>query len=178
MKREKSESLFEKAKEYFPGGVNSPVRAFRSVGGTPLFIEKGDGCHIWDADGNQFIDFCCSWGPLINGHNNKEVRTAIIEAVELGTTFGAPTRKENELAELILSNNRFIEKIRFVSSGTEAVMSALRLARGYTGKSVIIKFDGCYHGHVDSLLVNAGSGLSTFGISSSASAPKVWSKAT
>jgi len=168
MKREKSESLFETAKQYFPGGVNSPVRAFRSVGGTPLFIEKGDGCHIWDADGNQFIDFCCSWGPLINGHNNKEVRQAIIEAVELGTTFGAPTRKENELAELILKNNRFIEKIRFVSSGTEAVMSALRLARGYTGKSVIVKFDGCYHGHVDSLLVNAGSGLSTFGISSSA----------
>lgn len=168
MKREKSESLFETAKQYFPGGVNSPVRAFRSVGGTPLFIEKGDGCHIWDADGNQFIDFCCSWGPLINGHNNKEVKKAIIEAVELGTTFGAPTRKENELAELILKNNRFIEKIRFVSSGTEAVMSALRLARGFTGKSVIIKFDGCYHGHVDSLLVNAGSGLSTFGISSSA----------
>ena len=168
MKREKSESLFETAKQYFPGGVNSPVRAFRSVGGTPLFIEKGDGCHIWDADGNQFIDFCCSWGPLINGHNNKEVKKAIIEAVELGTTFGAPTRKENELAELILKNNRFIEKIRFVSSGTEAVMSALRLARGFTGKSVIIKFDGCYHGHVDSLLVNAGCGLSTFGISSSA----------
>ncbi len=178
MKREKSESLFEKAKEYFPGGVNSPVRAFRSVGGTPLFIEKGDGCHIWDADGNQFIDFCCSWGPLINGHNNKEVRTAIIEAVELGTTFGAPTRKENELAELILSNNRFIEKIRFVSSGTEAVMSALRLARGYTGKSVIIKFDGCYHGHVDSLLVNAGSGLSTFGISSSAGVTEAVAKDT
>jgi len=178
MKREKSESLFETAKQYFPGGVNSPVRAFRSVGGTPLFIEKGDGCHIWDADGNQFIDFCCSWGPLINGHNNKEVRQAIIEAVELGTTFGAPTRKENELAELILKNNRFIEKIRFVSSGTEAVMSALRLARGYTGKSVIIKFDGCYHGHVDSLLVNAGSGLSTFGISSSAGVTEAVAKDT
>lgn len=178
MKREKSESLFEKAKEYFPGGVNSPVRAFRSVGGTPLFIEKGDGCHIWDADGNQFIDFCGSWGPLINGHNNKLVREAIIDAVSSGTTFGAPTRKENELAELILSNNRFIEKIRFVSSGTEAVMSALRLARGVTGKSVIIKFEGCYHGHVDSLLVNAGSGLSTFGISSSAGVTEAVSKDT
>lgn len=168
MQRKKSEALFEAAKQFFPGGVNSPVRAFRSVGGTPLFIEKGDGCHIWDADGNQFIDFCCSWGPLINGHNNKQVKQAIIEAVELGTTFGAPTRKENELAELILQHNRYIEKIRFVSSGTEAVMSAVRLARGFTGKSVIIKFEGCYHGHVDSLLVNAGSGLSTFGISSSA----------
>lgn len=178
MKREKSESLFEKAKEYFPGGVNSPVRAFRSVGGTPLFIEKGDGCHIWDADGNQFIDFCGSWGPLINGHNNALVREAIIEAVSSGTTFGAPTRKENELAELILNNNRFIEKIRFVSSGTEAVMSALRLARGVTGKSVIIKFEGCYHGHVDSLLVNAGSGLSTFGISSSAGVTEAVSKDT
>ncbi len=178
MKREKSESLFEKAKEYFPGGVNSPVRAFRSVGGTPLFIEKGDGCHIWDADGNQFIDFCGSWGPLINGHNNPVIREAIIEAVSSGTTFGAPTRKENELAELILNNNRFIEKIRFVSSGTEAVMSALRLARGVTGKSVIIKFEGCYHGHVDSLLVNAGSGLSTFGISSSAGVTEAVSKDT
>ncbi len=178
MKREISESLFEKAKEYFPGGVNSPVRAFRSVGGTPLFIEKGDGCHIWDADGNQFIDFCGSWGPLINGHNNPVVREAIIEAVSSGTTFGAPTRKENELAEVILSNNRFIEKMRFVSSGTEAVMSALRLARGFTGKSVIIKFDGCYHGHVDSLLVNAGSGLSTFGISSSAGVTEAVSKDT
>ncbi len=178
MKREKSESLFEKAKQYFPGGVNSPVRAFRSVGGTPLFIEKGDGCHIWDADGNKFIDFCGSWGPLINGHNNSAVREAIIDAVSSGTTFGAPTRKENELAELILSNNRFIEKIRFVSSGTEAVMSALRLARGVTGKSVIIKFDGCYHGHVDSLLVNAGSGLSTFGISSSAGVTEAVSKDT
>lgn len=178
MKREKSELLFETAKQYFPGGVNSPVRAFRSVGGTPLFIEKGDGCHIWDADGNKFIDFCGSWGPLINGHNNESIREAIIDAVKSGTTFGAPTRKENELAEMILKNNRFIEKIRFVSSGTEAVMSALRLARGVTGKSVIIKFEGCYHGHVDSLLVNAGSGLSTFGISSSAGVTEAVSKDT
>lgn len=178
MKREKSEALFETAKKYFPGGVNSPVRAFRSVGGTPLFIEKGDGYKLWDADGNEFIDFCCSWGPLINGHNHPKVRKAIIDAVEDGTTFGAPTRKENELAELILSNNRFIEKMRFVSSGTEAVMSALRLARGYTGKSVIIKFEGCYHGHVDSLLVNAGSGLSTFGISSSAGVTEAVAKDT
>lgn len=168
MKREKSEELFEKAKNYFPGGVNSPVRAFRSVGGTPLFIERGDGPFLWDADENKFIDFCCSWGPLIHGHNDQRVKKEIIAAVENGTTFGAPTQKENELAELILKNNRFIEKIRFVSSGTEAVMSAIRLARGFTGKDVIVKFEGCYHGHVDSLLVNAGSGLSTFGISSSA----------
>lgn len=168
MKQEKSAALFEKAKKYFPGGVNSPVRAFRSVGGTPLFIERGDGCTIWDVDGNEFIDFCCSWGPLILGHNHPKVREEIIHAVRKGTSFGAPTQKENELAELILSNNRFLEKIRFVSSGTEAVMSAIRLARGYTKKPVVVKFEGCYHGHVDSMLVKAGSGLSTFGISSSA----------
>lgn len=168
MKRSQSEGLFKKAQNYFPGGVNSPVRAFRSVGGTPLFLEKGDGCHIVDADGNRFVDFCCSWGPLILGHNHPGVREEIVNAVSNGTSFGAPTRKENELAELILQHNRYIEMIRFVSSGTEAVMSALRLARGATGKSVIIKFEGCYHGHVDSLLVKAGSGLSTFGISSSA----------
>ncbi len=172
MKREKSISLFEKAKNYFPGGVNSPVRAFRSVGGTPVFIEKGDGARIWDADGNEFIDFCCSWGPLILGHNNAKVRTKITESLAKGTSFGAPTRLENELAELILSNNKFIEKIRFVSSGTEAVMSAIRLARGYTGRSKILKFEGCYHGHVDSLLVKAGSGLVTFGNSSSAGIPE------
>ena len=145
----KSESLYKKAKEYFPGGVNSPVRAFKSVGGTPLFIEKGDGCTIWDADGNKFTDFCCSWGPLILGHNHPKVREAIFKAVENGTTFGAPTQKENDLASLILNHNRFIEKLRFVSSGTEAVMSAIRLARGYTGRPLIIKFDGCYHGHFD-----------------------------
>ena len=171
MKRKKSEALFEKAKDLFPGGVNSPVRAFRSVGGTPLFIKRGDGCRIWDADDNEYIDFCGSWGPLIHGHNNPAIRAKIIEAVEMGTTFGAPTELENTLAELILSNHRFIEKIRFVSSGTEAVMSALRLARGFTGKDKIIKFDGCYHGHTDSLLVKAGSGLATFGVSSSAGVP-------
>ncbi len=176
--REKSIALFKKANEYFPGGVNSPVRAFRSVGGTPLFIEKGDGCFIWDADGNKFIDFCCSWGPLINGHNNHRIRTSIIKAVEDGTTFGAPTRKENELASLILDHNRFIEKLRFVSSGTEAVMSAIRLARGYTGRPLIIKFDGCYHGHADPMLVKAGSGLSTFGISSSDGVPESIAKDT
>ena len=178
MKREKSAALFKKALTYFPGGVNSPVRAFRSVGGTPLFIEKGDGCKIWDADGNEFIDFCCSWGPLILGHNNEKVRNKIIEAVSKGVSFGAPTRLENELADLILSNNPFIEKIRFVSSGTEAVMSAIRLARGYTGRNKILKFEGCYHGHSDSLLVKAGSGLVTFGNTSSSGVPEAFVKET
>jgi glutamate-1-semialdehyde 2,1-aminomutase len=178
MKKEQSENLFQKAKTYFPGGVNSPVRAFGSVGGTPLFMERGEGCHIYDADGNKYIDFCCSWGPLILGHANRKVNDAVIKAIKNGSSFGAPTRLENELAELIISNNPFIEKIRFVSSGTEAVMSALRLARGVTDKPIIIKFEGCYHGHVDSMLVKAGSGLSTFGISSSAGVPEAISEDT
>ncbi|MCK6649740.1 MAG: glutamate-1-semialdehyde 2,1-aminomutase [Bacteroidia bacterium] len=172
MKREKSEALFEKAKTYFPGGVNSPVRAFRSVGGTPLFIQKGKGSHVWDADGNEFIDYCGSWGPLILGHANPKVVDAIKKTVENGSSFGAPTALENELAELILSNNKYIQKLRFVSSGTEAVMSAIRLARGYTKRNKILKFEGCYHGHSDSLLVKAGSGLVTFGNTSSAGVPE------
>lgn len=172
MKTSKSAELFEKAKTYFPGGVNSPVRAFRSVGGDPLFIEKGKGSHIWDADGNEYIDYCCSWGPLILGHANDAVLNAVDKTMRNGTSFGAPTRLENELAELILSNNKFIEKLRFVSSGTEAVMSAIRLARGYTKRNKILKFEGCYHGHADSLLVKAGSGLVTFGNSSSAGVPE------
>jgi len=171
MKREKSEALFEKAKNYFPGGVNSPVRAFRSVGGTPLFIQKGKGSHIWDADGNEFIDYCGSWGPLILGHANDKVVDAIKKTVENGSSFGAPTALENELAELILKNNKYIQKLRFVSSGTEAVMSAIRLARGFTKRNKILKFEGCYHGHSDSLLVKAGSGLVTFGNTSSAGVP-------
>ncbi len=170
--REKSAELYEKSKTYFPGGVNSPVRAFKSVYGTPLFIKKGDGCHIWDADGNQFIDFCASWGPLILGHNHPVVREKVIEAMQNGMSFGAPTALENQLAELILKNNKYIQKIRFTSSGTEAVMSAIRLARGYTKRDKIIKFEGCYHGHLDSLLVKAGSGLVTFGETSSAGIPK------
>lgn len=173
-----SKSLFEKAKNYFPGGVNSPVRAFRAVDGSPLFIKKGDGCMIWDEDDNEFIDFCGSWGPLILGHNHPKVYAKIVEALQNGSSFGAPTRLENELAELILSRNPFIDKIRFVSSGTEAVMSALRLARGYTGKDKVIKFDGCYHGHSDSLLVNAGSGLVTLGASSSAGVPEGFARET
>jgi len=174
MKREKSEQLFANAKKYFPGGVNSPVRAFRSVGGTPLFIERGKGSHIWDADGNKYIDFCSSWGPLILGHAHPKVVAAIKETVEKGSSFGAPTELENKLAELILNNNPFIEKIRFVSSGTEAVMSAIRLARGYTKRNKILKFEGCYHGHSDSLLVKAGSGLVTFGNTSSAGVPEAF----
>jgi len=176
--RKKSEQLFEKAKTLFPGGVNSPVRAFKSVDGAPLFIKKGNGCTIWDEDGNEFVDFCCSWGPLILGHNHPAVRTAIETALQNGTSFGAPTQLENELGELIIKNNPFVEKIRFVSSGTEAVMSAIRLARGYTGRNKIVKFDGCYHGHADSLLVKAGSGLATFGTSSSAGVPESFSKET
>lgn len=176
--REKSAELYEKAKNYFPGGVNSPVRAFKSVYGTPLFIQKGDGCYVWDADGNQFIDFCASWGPLILGHNNAKVREKVTEVMQNGMSFGAPTALENELAELIIKNNKFVEKIRFTSSGTEAVMSAIRLARGYTGRDKIIKFEGCYHGHSDSLLVKAGSGLVTFGETSSAGVPKSFAQET
>lgn len=174
MNNKRSEELFAAAKKYFPGGVNSPVRAFRSVGGTPVFISKGKGSHIWDADGNEYIDYCGSWGPLINGHAHPEVIEAITKTIQDGTSFGAPTALENELAELILSNNPFIEKLRFVSSGTEAVMSAIRLARGFTGRNKILKFEGCYHGHSDSLLVKAGSGLVTFGNTSSAGVPEAF----
>lgn len=168
----KSTALFEKAKGYFPGGVNSPVRAFRSVGGTPLFMKKGKGSHVWDADGNEYIDYCGSWGPLILGHANDAVLKKVSEVMQNGTSFGAPTELENELAELIISNHKFIEKIRFVSSGTEAVMSAIRLARGYTKRNKILKFEGCFHGHADSVLVKAGSGLVTFGNTSSAGIPQ------
>lgn len=176
--RSRSAELFEAAKGYFPGGVNSPVRAFKSVGGTPLFIAKGNGAQIWDEDGNEFIDFCCSWGPLIHGHNHPYVFEKIVGALKNGASFGAPTRKENELAAFMLKRLTFIDKIRFTSSGTEAVMSALRLARGATGKNKILKFEGCYHGHVDALLVKAGSGLVTFGTSSSAGVPEAFANET
>ena len=176
--RTQSAALYEKALHYFPGGVNSPVRAFKSVFGTPLFIKKGDGCTVWDADGNQFVDFCCSWGPLILGHNSSVVKEHVLQAIDNGLSFGAPTELENDLASLILENNKKIEKLRFVSSGTEAVMSAIRLARGYTKRDKILKFDGCYHGHVDSLLVKAGSGLVTFGETSSAGVPKAFAEET
>ena len=172
MKRSNSEKLFEKALNYFPGGVNSPVRAFKAVEGAPLFIKKGKGPYIWDEDENQFIDFCCSFGPLILGHSHPDVHQNIVDNLANGTTFGAPTKLESDLAEIIISRNPYIDKIRFVSSGTEAVMSGVRLARGYSGKNKILKFEGCYHGHVDSLMVNAGSGLVTTGLSSSAGVPE------
>lgn len=178
MKRDISNQLFEEAKNYFPGGVNSPVRAFKSVEGSPLFIVKGDGDKVYDEDGNSYIDFCCSWGPLIHGHNHPYIREKVEEAVKNGLSFGTPTRKGVEIGKLILENHRFIDKLRFVCSGTEAVMSAIRLARGFTGRNKIIKFDGCYHGHVDSLLVKAGSGLATFGVSTSAGIPDSLAKET
>ncbi|HMQ50098.1 MAG TPA: glutamate-1-semialdehyde 2,1-aminomutase [Saprospiraceae bacterium] len=176
--RSRSAALFEEAKHYFPGGVNSPVRAFKSVSGPPLFIQSGNGAHITDEDDNTLLDFCCSWGPLILGHNNAAVREMIIETVSKGTSFGTPNKLGNQLGQLILSNNRFVEKMRFVSSGTEAVMSAIRLARGVTGRKKILKFEGCYHGHVDALLVKAGSGLATFGVSTSAGIPEAFAQAT
>ena len=172
MKRSNSEKLYEKALNYFPGGVNSPVRAFKAVEGAPLFIKKGKGPYIWDEDENQFIDFCCSFGPHILGHNYPDVHQNIVDNLENGTSFGAPTKLESDLAEIIISRNPYIDKIRFVSSGTEAVMSGIRLARGFTGRDKILKFEGCYHGHADALLVNAGSGLATFGVSSSAGVPE------
>jgi glutamate-1-semialdehyde 2,1-aminomutase len=139
IERTKSASLFDEAKQYFPGGVNSPVRAFKSVSGPPLFIKHGEGCRITDEDDNIYIDFCCSWGPLILGHNNQHIKSSVINTIAHGTSFGTPTKLGNHLGKLIVENNRFIEKIRFVSSGTEAVMSAIRLARGVTGKSKVIK---------------------------------------
>ena len=172
MKRENSQQLFDEAKALFPGGVNSPVRAFKSVSGPPLFIKEGNGAYFTDEDDNTYLDFCCSWGPLILGHNNDSIREAIVNTVAKGTSFGTPTKLGNEIGKLIIDNHRYLEKIRFVSSGTEAVMSAIRLARGYSGKNKIVKFEGCYHGHVDSLLVKAGSGLATFGESTSAGIPK------
>lgn len=168
----KSERLFQKAQTLIPGGINSPVRAFRAVGGTPKFIEKGKGPFVWDADGNRYLDFVMSWGPLIFGHADTIVSRAISTQAKKGTSFGAPTQKEIELAELICCAFPSIEKVRLVSSGTEAVMSALRLARGVTGKRKVLKCDGSYHGHVDSLLIKSGSGGATFGIPNSSGVPK------
>ncbi len=176
--RARSGELFETAKSYFPGGVHSPVRAFKSVQGPPIFFEKGVGSHIQDVDGQQFIDFCCSWGPLILGHCPPEIVQKVQETVADGMSFGTPTPHDLRIGKLMLDNHRYIEMVRFVSSGTEAVMSAIRLARGVTGRDKIIKFEGCYHGHVDSLLVKAGSGLVTFGISTSAGIPESFAKET
>ncbi|MCB0514468.1 MAG: glutamate-1-semialdehyde 2,1-aminomutase [Chitinophagales bacterium] len=178
MQFKKSEALYKEAVRYIPAGVNSPVRAFKAVGGNPIYMEKGEGAYLWDADGNQYIDFCASWGPLILGHNAPEIVAAATEALAKGATFGTVNHYEVALAQLVVENHRFIEKIRFVSSGTEAVMSAVRLARGFTQRDKIIKFEGCYHGHVDYLLVKAGSGLATFGESSSAGVPQSFAEQT
>jgi glutamate-1-semialdehyde 2,1-aminomutase len=171
METVQSEALFKRAQELIPGGVNSPVRAFRSVGGTPRFIDRGQGASIWDADDNRYIDYVLSWGPLIIGHAHEAVVQAIAEAAARGTSYGAPTRLENELAELVIQTVPSVEMIRFVNSGTEATMSALRLARAYTQRDKIIKFAGCYHGHADMLLVQAGSGVATLGLPDSPGVP-------
>lgn len=176
--RPRSEELYERAVRLMPAGVNSPVRAFRAVGGTPIFFTKGEGPYLYDADGNRYIDFCGSWGPLILGHAHPDVLAAVTNTAARGLTFGAPHEGEIALAEAVRAANPHLERLRFVSSGTEAVMSAVRVARGFTGRDIIIKFDGCYHGHADSLLVNAGSGLVTFGTPSSAGVPADFTKNT
>lgn len=158
-----SKALFEKALAYIPGGVNSPVRAFRAVGGTPVFINRAQGAYLYDEDGNQYIDLINSWGPMILGHANPDVEVAVVEALRGSSSFGGPTAREVEMAELICSMMPSVEKVRMVNSGTEATMSAIRLARGYTGKDKFIKMEGCYHGHGDSFLIAAGSGALTFG---------------
>lgn len=167
-----SEKLFAEAKQYIPGGVNSPVRAFKSVGGTPLFIQKGEGATITDVDGNTYIDYIGSWGPLILGHAHPKVLAAIQEAAASGTSFGAPTPRETEMAKLVCEMVPSVEIVRMVNSGTEAVMSTLRLARGYTGRDKILKFEGCYHGHADSLLIKAGSGVATLALPDSPGVPE------
>ena len=176
--RENSKRLFEKAKKVMPGGVNSPVRAGKAVETTPPFIKKAEGCYIWDVDGNRYIDYVCSWGPLILGHAHPAVIDAIKKTAEYGTSYGAPTELEIEMAELIIEMVPSIEMVRMVNSGTEATMSAIRLARGYTGRDKIIKFEGCYHGHADTLLVSAGSGVATFGIPGSPGIPEDIAKHT
>ncbi|HEY8513644.1 MAG TPA: glutamate-1-semialdehyde 2,1-aminomutase [Cyclobacteriaceae bacterium] len=158
-----SKSLFDRAQQFIPGGVNSPVRAFRAVGGTPVFIRSANGAYLYDEDGNRYVDLINSWGPMILGHANPEVENAVIEAVRMSSSFGCPTAREVEMAELICSMVPSIEKVRMVNSGTEATMSAVRLARGYTGRRKFIKMEGCYHGHGDSFLIAAGSGALTFG---------------
>jgi len=177
-KIEKSIALFNQAKSLMPGGVNSPVRAFKNINGNPIFFEKAQGAYLYDADGNKYIDYIGSWGPMIMGHSHPDVVNAIKKQADLGTSYGAPTSLESDVASLIIKNVPSIEKIRMVNSGTEATMSAIRLARGYTNRNKIIKFDGCYHGHVDSLLIKAGSGVSTFGLPDSPGIPEDLAKHT
>ena len=174
----RSRELFKQAREKIPGGVNSPARAFRAVGGEPVFIESGSGPHLHDADGHSYIDYIGSWGPLILGHGHPEVTQALHNVIETGTSFGAPTEREVEMAELICELAPSIEMVRLVNSGTEATMSAIRVARGFTGRDLVVKFAGCYHGHVDSLLVKAGSGVATLGISDSGGVPAAFSSTT
>jgi len=175
---EQSRKLQQRAEQLIPGGVNSPVRAFRSVGCDPLYIVRGEGSHIWDADGNEYVDYIGSWGPLILGHAAPAVIEAIVSAARSGTSFGASTPAEADLAELVISAFPHMQKVRFVSSGTEATMSAIRLARGYTKRKYIVKFEGCYHGHSDALLVKAGSGVATLGIPGSAGVPEEFTQFT
>ncbi|GEA52751.1 glutamate-1-semialdehyde 2,1-aminomutase [Vibrio inusitatus NBRC 102082] len=174
----KSEALYQQAQTIIPGGVNSPVRAFNGVGGSPLFIERADGSRIYDADDKAYIDYVGSWGPMILGHNNPVIRDAVVEAAQRGLSFGAPTELEINMAKLVSSLVPSMEQLRMVSSGTEATMSAIRLARGYTGRDKIMKFEGCYHGHADSLLVKAGSGALTLGQPSSPGVPEDFAKHT
>lgn len=178
MNRQRSKAAFNEAQKYIPGGVNSPVRALRSVGETPLFIKSAEGAEFTDIDGNKFIDFCLSWGVFIAGHSNPQVQSAVINAVKNGTSYGIPTTLETDLARRVAELIPSMEQVRFVNSGTEATMSAIRLARGFTRRDYIIKFDGCYHGHADHLLVSAGSGVATCGISSSAGVPQDFAKYT
>ncbi len=178
MNAAQSEALFSRAQKLIPGGVNSPVRAFRGVGGTPRFIARGEGSHIFDVDGNEYIDYVCSWGPLILGHRPRPVMDAIAAVLDIGTSFGAPTAREVELAELIVDAVPSIEMVRLVNSGTEAAMSALRVARGFTGRELTVKFEGCYHGHVDSLLVKAGSGIATLSLPDTAGVPRSFAETT
>ena len=174
----RSEELFQRAVKVIPGGVNSPVRAYGSVGMNPRFVEGATGPYLFDADGNKYIDYICSWGPMILGHNNQEILKAVIRKAESGLSFGAATEIEVEMAEFICENIPSVEMIRMVNSGTEAVMSAIRAARGYTGRNKIIKFAGCYHGHSDALLVKAGSGVMTAGVPDSAGVPEGCTKDT
>ena len=178
MNTTRSDQAFARAQQVIPGGVNSPVRAFRGVGGVPRFIARGQGSRIYDVDGNPYIDYVASWGPLLLGHAAAQVNSALREVLERGTSFGAPTEREVELAELIIQAVPSIEMVRLVNSGTEATMSALRAARGFTGRDLTIKFEGCYHGHVDSLLVKGGSGMATLGVADSAGVPKSFAETT
>ena len=168
----RSEQLFEEAKQYMPGGVNSPVRAFGSIGSVPRFIEKADGAYLWDEDGNRYIDYVGSWGPMLLGHNHPQIMQSVVQACGCGLSYGAATKAEVEMAKLICGMVPSVEMVRMVNSGTEAVMSAVRVARGYTHRDKIIKFAGCYHGHADSMLVKAGSGLLTHGVPDSAGVPQ------